>query len=313
MLHYVAKRLYQALIVLILVSLLVFLLLHALPGGLVRSQLGPKASRTAVEHLTRQEGLTKPLPVQYAVWFGNLLHGNLGFSYTQNTPVSTLIAEDFPRTLLLFGVSLVLTVAIAVPLGLMQGARRNRLEDYTISGGLLTVYSTPVFLLGALLILIFAIEFHVFPSGAENFGQSFGTDVDVLVLPVLTLTIGNIAYYSRFVRSSVIDSLLEEYVQTARAKGAGRTRVLMRHVLRNSLLPLVSVIGISLPTLVSGTLIVEYLFNFPGMAKLFWNASQTRTYPVLLGIVLILGVLVIVGNLLADLAYGVLDPRVRYG
>lgn len=312
MLHYIVKRFFQAIVVLILVSLVVFGLLHALPGGLVRAQLGPKASAASVAHLTKQEGLTKPFPVQYAVWFGHLLHGTLGFSYKQNTAVSTLLAEYFPRTLLLFGVSLLLTVLVSIPLGLFQGARRNRLEDYTISGALLTVYSTPVFLMGAILILLLNIEFHLFPSEAQNFGQSFGTDVDVLVLPVLSLTLGSIAYYSRFVRSSVIDSLLEEYVRTARAKGAGRPRILLRHVLRNSLLPLVSVVGISLPTIVSGTLLIEYLFDYPGMGYLYWDSQQTRTYPVMLGIVLLLGVFVILGNLLADLAYGILDPRVRY-
>ncbi|MGH8979930.1 MAG: ABC transporter permease [Acidimicrobiales bacterium] len=312
MLHYTIKRFFQAIVVLIMVSLVIFGLLHALPGGLVRAQLGPRASAASVAHLTRLEGLTKPLPVQYGVWLGNLLHGTLGFSYTQNTPVSTLLAEYFPRTLILFGSSLVLTILIAVPLGLFQGARRNRLEDYSISGALLTVYSTPGFLLGMVLIVLFSIEFHVLPSGATSFGKSLGTDVNVLILPVLTLALGSVAYYSRFVRSSVIDSLLEDYVRTARAKGAGRPRILVRHVLRNSLLPLVSVVGITLPTIVSGTLIVEFLFAYPGLGLLYWDSQQKRTYPVMLGIVLLLGVFVIAGNLFADLAYSILDPRVRY-
>ena len=311
-LHYIAKRFIQAIVVLILVSFVVFGLLHVLPGGLVRAQLGPKASSVAVAHLTKQEGLTRPFPVQYAVWFGHVLQGTLGYSYRQNSPVSTLLAEYFPRTLLLFGISLLLTIVVSIPLGLFQGARRNRVEDYGISGALLAVYSTPGFLLGAILIVVLNIQFHIFPSTAQSFGQSLATDADVLVLPVLTLALGSIAYYSRFVRSSVVDSLLEYYVRTARAKGARRSRILLRHVLRNSLLPLVSVIGISLPTIVSGTLIVELLFAYPGMGLLYWNAQQMRTYPVMLGIVLLLAVFVIVGNLLADLAYGVLDPRVRY-
>ena len=312
MVHYILKRFLQAIIVLVLVSFVVFGLLHVLPGGLVRAQLGPKASPTAVAHLTKLEGLTKPFPVQYGIWLSHALRGTLGFSYKQNTPVSTLIGEYLPRTLLLFGVALVLTIVVAVPLGLFQGARRNRPSDYVVSGGLLTLYSMPVFLVGTILILLLNIQFHLLPSEAQNFGQSFGTDVKVLVLPVLSLTIGSIAYYSRFVRSSVIDSLLEDYVRTARAKGAGGKRILFRHVLRNSLLPLVSVIGISIPTIVSGTLLIEFLFDYPGMGLLYWNSQQQRTYPVMLGIVLLLGALVIVGNLLADLAYGVLDPRVRY-
>lgn len=312
MLTYTVRRLGQAIIVLLLVSLVVFGLLHTLPGGLVRAQLGPRATREAVQHLTHLEGLTKPIPVQYGVWLSNLLHGDLGFSYKMNTPVATLLAEYFPRDLLLYGVSLVLTIVLSIPLGVFQGARRNTISDYSLSGASLLVYSMPYFLLGVILIVIFNIEFHLLPSTAQNFGQGFTTDVKVLVLPVAALTIGNIAYFSRFVRSSVIDNLHEEYVRTAKAKGAGTNRVLLRHVLRNSLLPLVSVVGISLPTIVGGALLIEVLFDYPGMGLLFWDAEQNRTYPLLLGIVLLLTVAVVAGNLLADLTYGVLDPRVRY-
>lgn len=312
MLTFAARRLGQAVIVLVLVSIVVFGLLHALPGGLVRAQLGAKATHTSIRELTVQENLTKPIIVQYALWFGNLLHGNLGFSYKLDTPVSTLIGEYFPRDLLLAGLSLLLTIVLSIPLGVVQGARRNNALDYSVSGGLLTVYSMPTFLLGVILIIIFNIEFHVFPATAQDFGQSFSTDVRVLVLPVLTLTIGNIAFFSRYVRTAVIENLLEDYVRTAKAKGADARRILVRHVLRNSLLPFVSIVGISLPTVVSGALIVEVLFGYPGMGLLFWDAEQTRTYPVLLGIVLLLSAAVVICNLLADVTYGVLDPRIRY-
>jgi peptide/nickel transport system permease protein len=311
-LHYIARRLGQAVVVLILVSLVVFGLLHALPGGLVRAQLGPKATKYAVHHLTVLEGLTKPIPVQYAKWFFNVIRGNLGFSYKRDTAVSTLLGEYFPRDLLLAGISLVLTIVLSIPLGLMQGARRNKPLDYGLSLSQLTVYSMPIFLLGVILIEIFVVEFNLLPPTATAFGQSFTTDVRVLILPVAALTIGNLAYFSRFVRASVIDSLLEDYVRTARAKGAGQQRILVRHVLRNSLLPLVSVIGLSLPTVVSGALVIEVLFGYPGMGLLFWDAQQSRTYPLLLGIVLLVTAAVIVGNLLADLTYAVLDPRIRY-
>lgn len=309
---YVVRRLGQAVVVLFLVSVVVFLLLHALPGGLVRAQLGPKASRFAVHQLTIREGLNKPLPVQYGVWFGNLLHGNLGFSYKQSTPVATLIGEYLPRDLVLAGSAIVLTVLLAIPLGVVQGNRRNKPMDLSTTGTLLTVYSMPTFLLGVVLIVLFTIWLGVLPATATAFGHSIGTDVQVLALPVLTLTIGNLAFFSRYVRSSVIDNLDEDYVRTARAKGAGVPRVLFGHVLRNSLLPFVSIVGISLPTVVSGALVVEVLFAYPGMGLLFWDAAQARTYPVLLGIVLIVGAVVVVGNLLADLAYAALDPRIRY-
>jgi peptide/nickel transport system permease protein len=309
---YIVRRLLQAVIVLLLVTIIVFVLLHALPGGLVRAQLGAKASKFAVRQLTIQEGLTKPLPVQYGIWLSNLLHGNLGFAYKQETPVLTLIGETFPRTLILAGSGLFLAGLFAIPLGTLQGGRRNTLMDYGISSFLLTTYSTPYQLLGVLLIFIFAIQLNVLPGTATSFGHGFGTDVSVLALPVLALFLGNIAYFSRYVRSSVIDNLGEDYVRTARAKGASRIRILIRHVLRNSLLPFVSAVGLSLPTLVSGTLVIEVLFNYPGMGTYFWHAQQDRTYPLVLGILLVVTVLVVVGNLLADLAYAALDPRIRY-
>ena len=312
MIGYIVRRLLQAVVVLLLVTIIVFALLHALPGGLIRAQLGGKASKFEVQQLTIQEGLTKPLPVQYGIWLSNLLHGNLGFAYKQETPVLTLIGETFPRTLILAGSGLFLAAFFAIPLGVLQGGRRNSLMDYGVSGFLLTTYSTPYQLLGVLLIFVFAIQLNVLPGNATNFGQSFGTDVRVLALPVLALFLGNIAYFSRYVRSSVIDNLGEDYVRTARAKGASRVRILVRHVMRNSLLPFVSAVGLSLPTLVSGTLVIEVLFNYPGMGTYFWHAQQDRTYPLVLGILLVVTVLVVVGNLLADLAYAALDPRIRY-
>ncbi len=313
MASYLLRRLGQAIVVLLFVSLIVFGLLHALPGGLVRAQLGPKASPFAVHQLSVAEGLTKPLPVQYLVWLGHALEGNLGFSYKQNTPVSTLLAEYFPRDLLLTGTAIFLAVMLSIPLGVLQGVRRNKAADYSLSWLLLAVYSMPSFLLGVIGIILLSITVPLLPSTAQNFGQGLATDFRVLVLPVATLTLGNIAYYSRYVRASVIDNLLEDYVRTARAKGAGPPRVLIRHVLRNSLLPVVSLIGISLPYVVSGSLIVEALFDFPGMGLLFWDAQQARDYPVLLGIVLLVSASVVVGSLVADLAYAALDPRIRYG
>jgi peptide/nickel transport system permease protein len=309
---YVVRRLAQAVVVLFLVSIITFALLHALPGGLVRAQLGPKASRFAVHQLTVQEGLTKPLVVQFWVWLSNLLHGNLGIAYKQETPVATLLGEYFVRTLVLAGSGLLLAVVLAIPLGLLQGERRNSALDYGMSGIFLTTYSMPYFLLGVIFIWFFSLEFNLLPSTATNYGHGFFTDVHVLVLPVLTLALGSIAYFSRYIRSSVIDNLEEDYVRTARAKGASRSRILARHVLRNSLLPFVSAVGLSLPTLVSGTLLVEVLFAYPGMALLFWDAQQNRTYPLLLGILLLATGFVVIGNLLADLAYAALDPRIRY-
>ncbi len=312
MTRYIVQRLLQSILVMLLVSILVFTLLHLLPGGLVRAQLGPKASPHAVAQLAAQEGLNRPLPVQYGIWLWQALHGNLGFSYKLNSPVSTLLAEYFPRDLLMVGIALFLAIALSIPLGLIQGIRRNRDIDYGLSFLLLALYSMPSFLLGVIGIILFNIEFNLLPPTAIHFGVNFGDSVSALVLPTGTLMLGNVAYFSRYMRSAVIDNLLEDYVRTARSKGAGWGRVLSRHVLRNSMLPTVSLIGISFPYVISGSLIVEALFDFPGTGLLFWNGAQDRDYPVLLGVILLISTAVVVGNLVADLLYMVLDPRIRY-
>ncbi len=312
MIGYVIRRFGQAIVVMILVSMLVFLMLHSLPGGLVRSQLGPKATRFAVRQLIVEEGLTKSLPQQYGIWLFHVVRGNLGFSYKENTPVATLLREYIPRDLILGGAALLVAILVSIPIGIVQGARRNSLTDYSFSGLLLAFYSMPYFLIGVIAIVVLNIWLGVLPSTAATFGQSIGTDVRVLVLPVLSLALANIAYFSRYLRSAVIDNLQEDYVRTARAKGAPRVRILLRHVLRNSLLPFISAVGISLPLLVSGALVIEVLFDYPGMGLLFWDAQQHRTYPVLLGIILVVSAAVVIGNLLADLAYAALDPRIRY-
>jgi peptide/nickel transport system permease protein len=309
---YIVRRLLQAIFVTFLVSVIVFGLLHALPGGLVRAQLGQRATPIAVHNLEVQEGLLKPLPVQYGVWAWHALQGNLGYSYKLNQTVGSLLGEYLPRTLLLVGSSLVLAIAIAVPMGLWQGKRRNRYDDHALTTVMMIFYSMPVFLLGVVLIVALSLQVHAFPSTAANYGQSFSVDFADLVLPVLALCLGNVSYFSRYMRSATIDSLLEDYVRTAYAKGASPKRVLFRHVFRNSVLSTVTLIGLSIPYVLSGSLVIEALFDYPGIGLLFWNAAQDRDYPILLGVVLVVTVATIVGNLLADVAYVAIDPRVRY-
>ncbi len=309
---YLVRRLLQAVVVMLIVSVIVFILLHALPGGLVRAQLGPKASTFQVHQLEVTEGLLKPLPVQYLIWLVNLLKGNLGFSYHYNQTVASLLTRYVPRTLLLAGISTVLAIGIAIPMGIWQGFRRNRVDDHVLSATMLILYAMPAYLLGIIGIIVLSLDFPLFPSTATNYGAGFGTDVAVLILPIGTLMLGNITYYSRYMRSSVIDNLLEDYVRTARAVGNAPRRVLLNHVLRNSMSSTMTMIGLTLPYVLSGALIIEELFNFPGVGLLFWNATQTRDYPVLLGVVLIVTLAVVVGSLIADLGYALLDPRVRY-
>ena len=308
---YVLRRFGQAIITIFAVSLIVFAVLHALPGGLVRAQLGQKATAVQVHSLEVQEGLLKPLPVQYLTWAWNAMRGQLGFSYKLNESVASLISLYVPRTFILVLVSLFFAVAIAVPMGLWQGFRRNKGDDHALSATMLILYSMPTFLLGVVLIVVLNLWFPLFPSTASDYGTSLMVDVRDLALPVITLCLANVSYFSRYMRSAVIDNLLEDYVRTARSKGATNKRILLRHILRNSLTSTVTLLGLTLPYTVSGSLIVEALFNYPGAGLLFWNSAQTRDFPVLLGVVLIIAVLTVLGNLVADVLYGVIDPRVR--
>jgi len=308
---YILRRLLHGVVVVFIVSVMVFVLLHFLPGGLVRAQLGLGAKAYQVHNLEVQEGLLKPLPVQYGIWAWHALQGNLGFSYKLNSPVGTLLGRYLPRTLLLVGTSTVMALALAVPLGLLQGLRRNKVDDHLISAFMLICYAMPDFLLGTIGIVLLSIDLPAFPSTATSFGTSLGTDVADLILPVGTLFLGTVAYFSRYMRSSVIDNLLEDYVRTAYARGHSTWGVLMRHVFRNSLLSVMTLIGLSLPYVFSGALIVETLFNFPGIGLLFYDSSQTRDFPTLLGVLLVVTVAVVVGSLLADVGYALLDPRIR--
>jgi len=308
---YILRRLFHGAVVVLIVSVVVFGLLHLLPGGLVRAQLGLGAKPYQVHELEVQEGLFKPLPLQYWIWAWHAVNGNLGFSYKLNSPVGSLLERYLPRTLLLVGTSTLMALAVAVPLGLWQGLRRNKADDHLISAFMLICYAMPDFLLGTIGIILLSIEVPAFPSTATSYGTGLSTDIADLVLPVGTLFLGTVAYFSRYMRSSVIDNLLEDYVRTAYARGHSTWGVLVRHVFRNSLLSVMTLIGLSLPYVFSGALIIETLFNFPGIGLLFYDSSQTRDFPTLLGVLLVVTVAVVVGSLLADIGYALLDPRIR--
>jgi peptide/nickel transport system permease protein len=311
---FILRRLGQAVIVVLLVTVIVFVLLHLLPGGPARAQLGPKATALAIANFNHQQGYDRPLPVQYGHWLAQLATGNLGFSVTLNQTVASLIGERLPKTLILGFLSTLFALVVAIPLGVLQAVKRNHRADYVITFFAFMFYATPPFFLGVVLILVFSVYLPILPAEAPQ-SSSLGVILSEpagLILPVLTLALITIAQFSRYMRSSVIENLAEDYVRTARAKGAGERVVLIRHVLRNSLIPIATLIGLSLPTIFSGALITEAVFNFPGMGALFWTAAQTQDYPIMLGITVLVGLVTVVGSLLADLAYAALDPRVRF-
>ncbi|WP_030812520.1 ABC transporter permease [Streptomyces sp. NRRL S-337] len=313
MTRFLAKRLAQALVVLLLVSVIVFVLLHLLPGGPARAILGVQATPQAVAHFNHQQGYDRSLPQQYLMYLGRLLTGDLGESYKLNQSVASLLAERLPRTALLAGLALALAAVLAVPLGILQAVRRGRAADHVLTGLAFLAYATPVFFLGLVLVLVFSQQLPLLPAEAPQADTVGGILAQPagLVLPVVTTALGIVAAFSRYLRSAVLDNLAEDYVRTARAKGQSGARVLVRHVLRNALIPLVTLLGLYLPTLFSGTLVVESMFNYPGMGLLFWNAAQGSDFPVLLGVTLVVGVATVLGSLLADVAYAVLDPRIR--
>ena len=310
---YLIRRIIQSIVVLIGVSIIVFLMLHLLPGGAARAQLGVRANPAAVKAFAHAQGYDKPVVIQYFDYIAKLGHGDLGFSFKNNQSVTSLLAQYLPKSAYLSLVALVISVIIAIPLGIAQALRRNKPMDYTMTAASFVGYSMPVFWLGLLLIAIFGIYLPIFPTEAPQTDSVFGAIADprAMVLPVATLVIISVSSFSRFMRSSAIDNLAQDYMRTARAKGLRERTVLYTHMLRNAMLPLITLIGLSIPTLVGGNLITEQVFNYPGVGLLFYNSALSRDYPTELALTLLGALLVIVGNLVADIAYAVADPRVR--
>jgi peptide/nickel transport system permease protein len=312
---FLIRRLLQAAVVVLLVTMITFILLRAIPGNVAVAILGPGSFRNPalIAAFNREYGFDQPWFDQYLLWLRHLLEGNLGFSWTLDQPVASLLGSHLPKTIILVGMATILALVVAVPIGLWQAVRRNRLVDYTFTGFSLLFYAAPSFFVGTVLILVFSVKLHIFgPEGPQGGLVSDLTDWRDMTLPVLTLALITMALFSRYMRSAVLDNITEDYVRTARAKGASPRRVLFRHVLRNSLIPIATLLGLSIPYIMSGALITESVYNYPGMGYLFFKAAQQQDYPTLLGFVIVVAVAVVVGSLLADIAYAILDPRVRY-
>jgi len=311
---FLLRRTGQALVVLFGVSIIVFIMIHLLPGGPARAMLGNRATPAKIAAFNRQYGYNRPVEVQYVRWLANVLQGNLGFSAKLNEPVATLIGQRLPGDVLLVGLANLLALALAVPIGMVQAFRRNRLVDYVATGLSFVFYSMPIFWLGLILVVLFAVQIHLFPPivPQASLGELVTHPADI-ALPVITLTLVTIALFSRYIRSSTIDSLTQDWVRAVRAKGFREADLAWRHVLRNSLGPVVTLVGLTLPVVVGGAVIVESVFNYPGMGLLLWNAAQDEDYPVILGVTLVVAVATVIGSLVADLLYAVIDPRVRVG
>lgn len=315
MASYVLKKLVQFVVVMVLVSFASFAVIHFAPGDAASMYVSQEMTPAEVAAVRANLGLDKSLPEQYLAWAGMALRGDWGVSLANHLPVAGQLARRLPATLLLMGCSLVVSVGLAVPLGLIAALREGKPADLVIGGLSYVGMSVPSFWFGMLLIILFSAVLHLLPtSGMYTPGGGGPGDLLAhLVMPVATLCLADLAVYIRYVRANAVRELGREYVVAARARGDTRAQVLARHVLRNALLPVVTLLGMNLSTLVCGSFIVETVFGWPGIGTFAMQAIGARDYPVIMAFVMLSGSVLCLSNLAADVVYGLVDPRIRGG
>jgi len=312
--RYLLHRLGQSAVLLVLVSMIGFALLHLAPGGpLSQFAITPGMSAEALARIAHQMGLDRPLPIQYLDWAGHLLSGDWGRSYRDQQPVLAVIASHLWATLELMVSSTLLAMLVGTWVGVLGAVRPYSVADYLATIGAMVGLSIPTFWFGLIMIYVFSVWLGWLPSG-DMYASGDGTLLDYLrhlVLPCLVLTLVTVATWSRYMRAAMLDVTGQDYIRTARAKGVGRRAVLVRHAMRNAMLPMITIAGLQLPTLLGGALVTETVFTWPGMGRLFLDSIGYRDYPVVMGILMFSALLVLAGNLAADLLYVVADPRIR--
>jgi len=306
MIGYFLRRLVQSLLILLGVSIITFVLLYWLPADPVRQIAGRSATAQTVENIRQQLGLDQPLWVQYWRYLTGLVQGDLGRSYLQKTEVSTLIASRLPASLLLMAGAIFAELLLGLSMGIVAALRRSTTMDQSLMIVSFIGVSAPQFVVGLLLLYVFAVQLGWFPIGG------YGT-FSHLVLPSMTLGILGSGWYSRMMRSSMIEVLRQDYVRTARAKGLTRLRVIFRHALPNAILPIIAMIGIDIGIFMGGIVVVESVFGWPGIGQLAWQAIQRVDIPIIMGVTLVSAIAIVIGNLLADLISLMVDPRIRTG
>lgn len=321
MANYILRRLAQAVFTLFVISIMLFGLISAVPGGIMSAYSeNPDMSPEDLARIKAKYGLDDPVPVRYAKWLGNAVMGDWGNSFVSKRPAMTEIAERLPNTLLLMGIMMVVTLLIAIPLGILSALKQYTWFDHVTTTIAFAGQSLPVFWFGLLLIIVFAVTLKgadgrpLLPgSGMATLGKPFSLvdRIEHLILPVTMLAFVSAAGYMRYMRSSMLDVIHEDYVRTARAKGLRETLVIYKHALRNSLIPLVTLIGLDLPALFGGALFTETMFAWPGIGRLYFNAALKTDYPVVMAVLMIYSALVILSSLLVDVVYASLDPRIR--
>jgi len=323
--RFIAQRLLQAIPVFLVITLITFVLINLTPGGpLARLELDKDIKPADIERIRTNMGLDQPMWKRYLVWLGvvpnsrgefaGLLEGEMGISYIDQTSVAENILDRLPNTLLLTVSSLLISLLIAIPLGVISAVKRHTLLDNVATVLSTAGVSIPAFWFGLMAILLFSVKLRWLPSGGMyTLGQeqSRWDLLKHLLMPASILSILNVAGWNRYVRSSMLEVLGQDYLRTARAKGLGERLVIVRHALRNALIPVATLIGLSLPSLVGGALVTETIFGWPGMGRLAYHAATKRDYPIIMGVLVISSLMVLLGSLLSDVAYMALDPRIR--
>ncbi len=316
MLSFLIRRVVQAIPLLVLVTIVSFVVMQLTPGGPLSAYThNPHVTAAQLAAIKHEWGLDQPPPVQYLRWFTSMLHGDWGFSLTNGDTVLSTIGGRIGNTLILVVAAFVISIALAVPLGIYSATHKYSFFDYLSTFGSFVAWSAPVFWVGFMAQLVFSVNLHLLPTAGlytEGAAWSLGDFLKHLLMPALVLGLGSIASWSRYIRGSMLEILGQDYIRTAKAKGLMRRVVVNRHAVRNALIPLVTLIALDVPAFFTGALLVEVVFSWPGMGRLFFDALNARDYILLQGILLISAVLIFAGNLAADLVYGLLDPRVKF-
>ena len=313
--RYIGKRLIQMIPVIIVVSIFAFFLVNIAPGDPAQSYRTPDMSEEEYQRIRDNFGLNEPIYVQYLDWGKNILKGNWGTSIKHNQPVIRLINQRIPATVGLMLASIVFSVVISIILGLVAGYKENSWVDKIINAITYLGISIPNFWFGILLILFFAVKVKWFPTTGMH-SQGVNSVFDVIwhaVLPIFAISVSKIAVYTKYIRANVIEQFQEDYVLTAIAKGASERRILFHHILKNCLLPIITMVGMNMGSLITGAFVIESVFGWPGLGTLSFNAIMNRDYPLMMGTTMLSCLLLILGNLMADLLYGIADPRIKVG
>ena len=315
MLKYCLKKIGQLAIVMLLISFFSFAIIDLAPGDISSMYLTPDMTEAERQLITEKLGLDKSMPEQYWGWLTEALQGNFGVSLSYNTPVAPMLLRRLPSTILLMGVSLLVSLALAIPLGLIAGYKKNTWADNLISSFAYFGMSIPSFYFGMLMIILFTATLHWLPSSGMH---SVGVDTPLdtlqhMIMPVLTMALGTMASKIRYVRANTIGQLSEEYVLASKAKGCTPAQILRKHVLKNTLLPIITILGMNMESLVCGSFIIESVFGWPGVGSFAMEAIGKRDYPVIMAYIMLSGFILVVGNFVADILYSFADPRIKRG